>query len=97
MHHIIISDSKHHAYRCISKGVFLVYRQSYDVDISLNIPGTNSMSTNSLDLKNPFFRYTGQQPQQMPGTSSQSPTDAYWSSLVTGREKAVLAVMTFLH
>lgn len=60
-------------------------RQSYDVDISLNIPGTNSMSTNSLDLKNPFFRYTGQQPQQMPGTSSQSPTDAYWSSLVTGQ------------
>ena len=60
-------------------------RQSYDVDISLNIPGTNSVSTNSLDLKNPFFRYTGQAPQAMPGTSTQSPTDAYWSSLVTGR------------
>ena len=43
------------------------------------------MSTNSLDLKNPFFRYTGQAPQAMPGTSTQSPTDAYWNSLVTGK------------
>ena len=64
---------------------YFYFRQSYDVDISLNIPGTNNISTNSLDLKNPFFRYTGQQPQQMPGTSTQSPSDAYWNSLVTGK------------
>ena len=74
-------------YKIIKVIFFLLFpnfRQSYDVDISINIPGTSNVSTNSLDLKNPFFRYTGQQPQQVPGTSTQSPTDAYWSSLVTG-------------
>ncbi|KAL5021638.1 hypothetical protein ScPMuIL_000793 [Solemya velum] len=60
-------------------------RQSYDVDIELNIPGTNSKSTNTLDLKNPFFRYTGQQPQPPPGCNSQSPTECYWDAIATGQ------------
>ncbi|XP_060582592.1 histone-arginine methyltransferase CARMER-like isoform X2 [Ruditapes philippinarum] len=60
-------------------------RQSYDVDIELNIPGTTSISKNSLDLKNPFFRYTGQTPAAQPGTQTQSPSDAYWNTLMTGQ------------
>lgn len=59
-------------------------RQSYDVDIELNIPGTNTKSANSLDLKNPYFRYTGQTPQPPAGGSSQSPSDSYWNSVATG-------------
>ena len=54
-------------------------RQSYDVDIELYIPGTGAKSTNTLDLKNPFFRYTGQPVSAPPGSLSQSPSDAYWS------------------
>ncbi|XP_067678016.1 histone-arginine methyltransferase CARMER-like isoform X2 [Haliotis asinina] len=60
-------------------------RQSYDVDIELNIPGTSSKSTNTLDLKNPFFRYTGQPPQPPPGCNSASATDVYWNTLATGQ------------
>ncbi|XP_033738119.1 histone-arginine methyltransferase CARMER-like isoform X1 [Pecten maximus] len=59
-------------------------RQSYDVDIEVNIPGTGSKSTNTLDLKNPFFRYTGQTPQPPPGQHTTSPSDNYWNSLATG-------------
>ena len=36
---------------------------------------------NTLDLKNPFFRYTGQPPQPPPGCNETSPTDGYWQSL----------------
>lgn len=63
-------------------------RQSYDVDIELNIPGTNTKSCNSLDLKNPYFRYTGQTPQPPAGGSNQSPSDSYWNSVATGNLSA---------
>ncbi|KAK7502259.1 hypothetical protein BaRGS_00006623 [Batillaria attramentaria] len=56
-------------------------RQSYDVDIELNIPGTTLKSCNTLDLKNPFFRYTGQAPQPPPGTNNGSATEQYWNNL----------------
>ncbi|GFR97751.1 histone-arginine methyltransferase CARMER [Elysia marginata] len=59
-------------------------RQSYDVDIELNIPGTTNRSINNLDLKNPFFRYTGAAPAAPPGSSQTSATDAYWNSLMAG-------------
>jgi len=36
-------------------------------------------SSNELDLKNPFFRYTGQQPQPPPGNNHTSPSEAYWN------------------
>lgn len=36
-------------------------------------------SCNVLDLKNPFFRYTGQQPQPPPGNNHTSPSEAYWN------------------
>ena len=54
-------------------------RQSYDVDIELGVVNSGVISTNTLDLKNPFFRYTGQQPQPPPGTNNTSPTELYWT------------------
>ncbi|GFN91332.1 histone-arginine methyltransferase carmer, partial [Plakobranchus ocellatus] len=59
-------------------------RQSYDVDIELNIPGTANRSINSLDLKNPFFRYTGAAPAAPPGSSQTSATETYWNNLMAG-------------
>lgn len=54
-------------------------RQSYDIDLELEVEGTDIRSTNTLDLKNPCFRYTGQQVQAPPGSNHLSPTDAYWN------------------
>lgn len=56
-------------------------RQSYDVTISLQIEGTNTASSNILDLKNPYFRYTGAPTQPPHGTTTQSPSEIYWSHL----------------
>ncbi|XP_076343643.1 histone-arginine methyltransferase CARMER-like isoform X2 [Tachypleus tridentatus] len=56
-------------------------RQSYDVDIELQVEGTSACSHNSLDLKNPFFRYTGQPPQPPPGFNETSPSESYWQTL----------------
>ena len=60
-------------------------RQSYDVDIELMVENKNRKATNSLDLKNPYFRYTGQNPQPPPGSHETSPTDQYWQSLETNQ------------
>jgi len=54
-------------------------RQSYDVELNVAVPGTTMKSCNVLDLKNPFFRYTGQQPQPPPGNNHTSPSEAYWN------------------
>jgi len=54
-------------------------RQSYDVELNVALPGTTMKSSNELDLKNPFFRYTGQQPQPPPGNNHTSPSEAYWN------------------
>lgn len=56
-------------------------RQSYDVTIKLSIEGTNTTSTNTLDLKNPYFRYTGAPTQPPHGTNTQSPSETYWAHL----------------
>lgn len=57
-------------------------RQSYDVDISVMIEGElNTHSSNRLDLKNPYFRYTGQPTAQPPGCNTTSPTETYWNQV----------------
>ncbi|XP_044764864.1 histone-arginine methyltransferase CARMER isoform X3 [Coccinella septempunctata] len=56
-------------------------RQSYDVTIELTVEGTTQCSTNTLDLKNPYFRYTGAPVQPPPGVSNVSPSENYWSQL----------------
>lgn len=56
-------------------------RQSYDVTIKLSIEGTNTTSSNTLDLKNPYFRYTGAPTQPPHGCNTQSPSEAYWAHL----------------
>ena len=57
-------------------------RQSYNVQIDLqldDIPG--STVSNNLDLKNPYFRYTGQPIQAPPGCNTTSPSEDYWQQL----------------
>lgn len=56
-------------------------RQSYDVTIELRIEGTDVLASNTLDLKNPYFRYTGAPISAPPGTNTQSPSEAYWAHL----------------
>ncbi|GBM79418.1 Histone-arginine methyltransferase CARMER [Araneus ventricosus] len=56
-------------------------RQSYDVDIELAIEGSNMRAYNTLDLKNPFFRYSGQPAQPPPGCNDTSPSESYWQTL----------------
>jgi len=65
-------------------------KQSYDVTIECMIMGTTTKSTNSLDLKNPYFRYTGVQPPAPPGENQQSPSEAYWTQVdMQGARQAV--------
>lgn len=65
-------------------------KQSYDVSIDCRIVGTSTESQNTLDLKNPYFRYTGVQPQPPPGENSQSPSEVYWAQVdLAGARQAV--------
>ncbi|KAJ8040599.1 Histone-arginine methyltransferase CARM1 [Holothuria leucospilota] len=54
-------------------------RQSYDIDIELECPRSGVRSTNRLDLKNPFFHYSGQPVQPPSGSYSTSPSESYWN------------------
>ena len=56
-------------------------KQSYDVTIECKIMGTSTQSVNTLDLKNPYFRYTGVQPAAPPGENSTSPSENYWGQV----------------
>lgn len=51
------------------------------MEIEITVDGSNIISRNTLDLKNPFFRYTGAQTAPPPGTNTTSPTETYWSSI----------------
>ncbi|UJR23845.1 hypothetical protein I4U23_026820 [Adineta vaga] len=56
-------------------------KQSYDVEIYLEIEGTNISVENTLDLKNPYFRYPNAPVQAPPGQYHESPTEQYWNNL----------------
>lgn len=56
-----------------------IFRQSYDIDIELECPRSGVRSTNRLDLKNPFFHYSGQPVQPPSGTYTSSPSESYWN------------------
>jgi len=56
-------------------------KQSYDLTIECKIEGTNTVSTNTLDLKNPYFRYTGVTPAPPPGNTHTSPSEDYWTQV----------------
>lgn len=48
------------------------------------------ISKNVLDLKNPYFRYTGVAAQPPPGLNNTSPSESYWSTLdVQGARQAM--------
>ncbi|XP_036315319.1 histone-arginine methyltransferase CARM1 isoform X3 [Pipistrellus kuhlii] len=54
--------------------------QSYDISIVAQVDQTGSKSSNLLDLKNPFFRYTGTTPSPPPGSHYTSPSENMWST-----------------
>ncbi|XP_047490084.1 histone-arginine methyltransferase CARMER-like isoform X2 [Penaeus chinensis] len=56
-------------------------RQSYNVKIVVRVEGTTTVSSNTLDLKNPYFRYTGVAPQPPPGNNTVSPSESYWQQM----------------
>jgi len=65
-------------------------KQSYDVTIECKIMGTSTVSVNTLDLKNPYFRYTGAAPCPPPGENDVSPSEAYWNQVdLQGAKEAV--------
>ncbi|XP_043550744.1 histone-arginine methyltransferase CARM1 isoform X2 [Chiloscyllium plagiosum] len=55
-------------------------RQSYDISIVAQVDQTGSKSSNVLDLKNPFFRYTGTTPSPPPGSHYVSPSETMWNT-----------------
>ncbi|XP_023696803.1 histone-arginine methyltransferase CARM1-like isoform X1 [Paramormyrops kingsleyae] len=55
-------------------------RQSYDISIVAQVDQTGSKSSNLLDLKNPFFRYTGASPAPPPGSHYTSPSENMWNT-----------------
>lgn len=70
-------------------------RQSYDVTIDLHVEGSGLTSSNTLDLKNPYFRYAGQPAAPPPGNNTTSPSEAYWAQLdVQGARQGSFASRT---
>ncbi|XP_003388033.1 PREDICTED: histone-arginine methyltransferase CARMER-like [Amphimedon queenslandica] len=55
-------------------------RQSYDIEMEINVVGTSQVSKCHYDLKNPYFRYTGAA-QPPAGSQHTNPTEAYWANI----------------
>ncbi|KAK6300809.1 hypothetical protein J4Q44_G00289070 [Coregonus suidteri] len=55
-------------------------RQSYDISMVAQVDQTGSKSSNLLDLKNPFFRYTGSTSAPPPGSHYSSPSENMWNN-----------------
>jgi hypothetical protein len=55
-------------------------RQSYDVSMMLTVEGTKQVFKNTLDLKNPYFRYNGGA-GMTPGQYHESPTETYLNQM----------------
>ena len=49
------------------------FRQSYDIQLLIEVNGRTY--SNTLDLKQPYFRYTAQGNQPPPGSFSENPSD----------------------
>lgn len=62
-------------------------RQSYDVQIELIVPGSQTRITNTLDLKNPHFRYNGFPTAPPPGSHNRSPTETYYANLCAQQQQ----------
>ncbi|KAM7142460.1 histone-arginine methyltransferase CARM1 isoform 8-T8 [Molossus nigricans] len=67
-------------------------RQSYDISIVAQVDQTGSKSSNLLDLKNPFFRYTGTTPSPPPGSHYSSPSENMWNTGSTYNLSSGMAV-----
>ena len=52
-------------------------RQSYDIEIEAMIEETGCKSDNTLDLKNPYFRYNGAVPQVPTTTTTPNHTQQH--------------------
>ena len=48
--------------------------------LQMHLAGSSDTITNVLDLKNPYFRYTGSVPVP-PGNQTSSPSDNYWENV----------------
>uniref|UniRef100_A0A7N9IAF3 Histone-arginine methyltransferase CARM1 n=1 Tax=Macaca fascicularis TaxID=9541 RepID=A0A7N9IAF3_MACFA len=66
--------------------------QSYDISIVAQVDQTGSKSSNLLDLKNPFFRYTGTTPSPPPGSHYTSPSENMWNTGSTYNLSSGMAV-----
>jgi len=62
-------------------------RQSYDVDIEAVVESTGVKAENTLDLKNPFFHYTGQPSTAPAGSHTTSPSDPHCSGVANNNQQ----------